>query len=793
MSLARRLVWINSRHGWRTFCWAGLLAVLAAALDFVPLFDVLGYDFAFAVGIAVALAGVDIGHGTVSAARRSGRRVAPVRLALEAGLATLATLVVPLVLSLANGLRVRNCNLGAGFAFFGLLPVASALVAASAGTVVAVLIANRQLGRVAAFLVPVLSTLWTLARLYRDPAVFAFDPFGGYFPGPIYDEALRPPLRLVWYRLANLTWIGAAIASAAWLCADRTRPLHPSLRPVRRLLRPWHRGLVPAVLLAASLGWFVARGALGFHTRYADLARLLPRETHTPHFILRSDPAADNDAQIALACDDLEYQYASLVSIFGVEPDAPITVYRFPSADAKKNAVGAAHTLFAKPWRREIYLQTDRFPAHALRHEMAHVFAASFGDRMFGIALAWRFVGPLPVPRLAMGLIEGVAVAADFDNAYGQSTKHQEAAAMIALGQAPDLRRALGAGFSVESGARAYTFAGSFCRYLLDRYGADKLRALYRSAGDFVKSYGQDLPTLERAWRAFLATLPADDTSQARAEEEFRRPAIFRKVCARELAARVSDGFARLATAPGESVALFTSACADDPSEPSYRLDLAEALIASQASEQALVTLRQAQASGTLTRALRARAAGLEAGIHFRAGRVEQARTALEQALHDATDDGEARFLEVCLRALRDPEARQTLGRAFFGDERGRPTDPALLALLLTRFAHAFPDEALGPYLIGKQMLTRDAKLAAQYFAKACPLAGPLAAEPRAALDAIFSKECRRALGESSYLAGDLATSREAYGWLAAHAEHEVERSRAMDFLRRIAWKNSHR
>lgn len=788
MSLARRLVWINSRHGWRTFCWAGLLAVLAAALDFVPLFDVLGYDFAFVLGIVVALAGVDIGHGTVTAARKASRPVAPAHLAGQAMLATLATLVVPLLLSLANGLRVRNCNLGAGFAFFGLLPVASGLVAAGAGTVVALLIPSRKLGRVAVFMVPVLSTAWTLVRLYRDPAVFAFDPFGGYFPGPIYDEALRPPLRLVWYRLANLTWIGTAIACASWLCADKARPHHPSLHPMHRLLRPWHRPVLAAVLLSASLCWFVARGTLGFHTRDADLARLLPRETRTPHFILRSDPATDSDAQIALASDDLEYQYASLVDILGVEPEAPITVYRFPSAEAKKDAVGAAQTLYAKPWRREIYVHAERFPAHALRHEMAHVFAASFGDRMFGIALAWRFVGPLPVPRLAMGLIEGVAVAADFDNAHGQSTKHQEAAAMIAQGHAPDLRRALGAGFSVESGARAYTFAGSFCRYLLDRYGADKLRALYRSAGDFMGSYGQDLPALERAWRAFLATLPADDTGKARAEEDFRRPAIFRKVCARELAARVSDGFAKLGTSPGESVALFGSACDDDPGEPTYRLHLAEALIASRESERALATLGQAQASGTLTRALRGRAAGLEAGIHFRAGRIAQAQAALERAVRDATDDGEARFLKVCQRALRDPESQQTLGRAFFGDERGRPTDPALLVLLLTRFAQTFPDEALGAYLLGKQMLTRDAKLAAQYFAKACPLA-----EDRpSSLDAFFVKECRRALGESSYLAADLVASRDAYGWLAAHAEHEVERSRATDFLRRIAWKNSH-
>ena len=62
----------------------------------------------------------------------------------------------------------------------------------------------RRRGRVLAFAVPVVSLLWTLLRLYRDPPVFAYDPFGGYFPGPIYDEALRPPLPLLLFRVANV-------------------------------------------------------------------------------------------------------------------------------------------------------------------------------------------------------------------------------------------------------------------------------------------------------------------------------------------------------------------------------------------------------------------------------------------------------------------------------------------------------------------------------------------------------------------------------------------------------------
>jgi hypothetical protein len=778
MSLARMVAWINYRQGWRTLVWAAILVGVALVLDALPLFDVLGYDSAFALGLGAALAGVDIGHGVVSAARRNGRETSSLRLAGEACVTTIALLIPPCLLSLGNALRVRNCNLAAGLAFFALLPVATAIFAASSGATVALLFSRQRLGRVAVFALPCLSVAWTLARLYRDPAVFAFDPFGGYFPGPIYDEALRPPLRLLWYRLANLTWAGAGLATAVWL-----RP-RPTLR-LRLTWRPGRRPVAVCVLVLASWLWFDARGSLGFHVTRTDLAKRLPRLTATPHFLLRSDPAAESEDEIARAAEDLEFRYHQLDRLLGVVPNGAITVYRFPSAAAKQEAVGAANTLYARPWTREIFLHADRFPSPRLRHELVHVFAARFGDPLFGISLRWRLFGPLPIPQLASGLVEGIAEAVDFDNPSGRSTLHEAAAAMLAIGQAPALASAIGAGFTTLAGPRAYTIAGSFCRFLLDRFGAEKLRALYRSAGDFQQTYGRDLAGLEADWRAFLATLPADESSRAEAEEDFRRPAIFHKICARELAARVSEARARLGTAPADAVAILTSACADDPGEPTYRLDLAEAQIAAGQPERALAMLRAAIAAG-LTRPLRARAANLEAGIHFRAGRLAEAQAAVVQARAAATEDADLRFAMVRERALREPRAQATLGRVFFGDERGRALDPGLVVYLLTELVRQNPEDALGPYLLARQLATRDPKLALPYLADACPFPDPQLPLP---LDPTFFKECRRLLGETAYLTGDFAAAQAALGWLAEHADREADRLRAKDLLERVAWR----
>jgi hypothetical protein len=595
-------------------------------------------------------------------------------------------------------------------------------------------------------------------------------------------------LRLLWFRLANVTWLAAIVATLHWLCSDPARPLQVSLRPRRALALPAHRPLIAVALIVGSLLWFGNRQRLGFFVTHATLAEILPRESLSQHFVLRSDPAVDSDDDIALAQQDLEFRYAQLARILGAEPALPITVYRFPSAAAKKDAVGAATTLFAKPWSREIFVQADRFPARRLRHEMAHVFGSAFGDPVFGVALAWHFWGPLPIPTLATGLIEGLAEAADFDNPSGRFTTHEEAAAMIALGKAPPLARAIGAGFSLESGPRAYTIAGSFCRFLFDRFGVGKLRQLYRSAGAFDRVYGVPLATLDADWRAFLATLPVDRTSRAQAEEEFRRPAIFHKVCARELAARVTEARARMGTAPGDAVALLSSACSDDPGEPVYQLDLAEALLAADEADRSLAVVARLKADGNLTRALRFDVASLEAGIHFREGRLQACEAALKVALANATDDADERSSKVKLRALADQPARETLGRVLFGDRAGRTLDPGLIMFLVTRFERNAPGEALGPYLVGRQLAARDPRLAMPQLAAACPLAGAAPATP---LDPVFLKECRRQWSESAYLAGDLATARAASTWLAENAEREADRLRAKDFLDRIAWKSS--
>jgi hypothetical protein len=766
---------VTARLGIRVLVWGAVLAAAGLGLCFVPLFDVLGFDYAFAIGLLTALAAVDIGHGAVAAARRGGEPLSLGPVLLTGLVGTLAVLVLPLVFSLLNGLRVRNCNLAAGFAFYTLLPVATALYAAPAGVLAGLAFPRR--GRLIAYLIPVGSVIWSLTRLYFDPPVFVFDPFGGYFPGPIYDEALRPPERLLHFRLANLLWIGTAVAVAA---------------AVRRLRQPgrgrYIAGALAAVLLTASLLVFARRGTLGFHVDTDRLVQVLKRETRSAHFVVHSDPTSDGTPEDReLVMRDLEFRFDQLVRILGAQPKLPITIYLFPNATVKKDLVGAGGTLYAKPWNQEVFIQAERFPARRLRHELVHVFASAFGDPIFGVSLAWR----LPFPRLASGLIEGIAEAADYGDPWGRSTVHQEARAMIAARLAPPLAKVVGAGFSTVSGPRAYTLAGSFTHFLLATRGPEKLKAIYRSGGDFAGVYGQSLEALEPEWRAFVGKQPLDRREQERARERFRRPAIFQKICARELAARVQEARGRLYSQPEDAVSLLRSVCQDDPDEPSYRLDLADALAAAGLTD---ATVREAGAvenDPTSTLPLRSRAAQISATTLYHAGRFADARAALERGLQLVTDDAEQRNAQARLRALQDETSRNTLGRVLFGDSPLRGTDPGLVVFLIDRFARAFPDEALGPYLLGRQITYRDPGLSLELLEAACPLAGGKSmARP---LTPLFAKECHGLVAEAAFRAGDLERSRTALERLIQDADSVAERLRNQDMLERLEWEKQRR
>jgi hypothetical protein len=114
-----------------------------------------------------------------------------------------------------------------------------------------------------------------------------------------------------------------------------------------------------------------------------------------------------------------------------------------------------------------------------------------------------------------------------------------------------------------------------------------------------------------------------------------------------------------------------------------------------------------------------------------------------------------------------------------------------LTFFLLSEFARLYPDEALGQYLVGRQLAPRDPRQSLRFLRAACgaPAAGQAARPGGRPLTPDFRLECHRLTMIAAYRAGDFALSRSAATALKEEAEEAAERMRAEDFLARITWR----
>lgn len=849
---------------------------VGVGLCLVPLFNVLGYESCLVLAILASVAGVRQGvrqvlrgrgsRGVLRAAKsgsppsgRPGRRgqsgsgqiraedadAAPfstvLGLYLRGVLGVMALLTLPLSLLLLNGLRVRNCNVTAGLAFFAMMPLASAACGVFVGVHAGLLTRTRARAYLVGLLIPLASLLWSLFRFAASPAIFSYDPFFGYYPGALYDEDIQ----ITGAFFAARALHGATILAGLFLCALlldgeslglRLGGAEPrSTRVVRRGHEHTGRiGVLFGLLLAGALALalFLSAARLGERGDVPTLQRQLSAELRTPHFVLRYQPGGAVARDIRLLAREHELRYQQLQQTLGVEPtwrapwllralgiapqvttDAPRVVsYLFDSVEDKRRLMGAAWTYIAKPWRREMYLHHEGWPHPVLRHELAHIFAGAAGDRLLHLAMHYG----VPQP----GLIEGIAVAADW-RASGDLDAHQTVRAMRQAGLEPPLAAVFGLGFYRVPASRAYVLAGSFCRFLLDRQGPAPLLAAYRRGGspaDFAAAYGTPFAQLETDWRAFIEQQPLQSNERDVAHDRLRRPAVFHKVCAHELATRKQQ--ARQAAARGDveyALQLLTSICREDPDEPQHQAERLEFLLQAERFDEAQQVAEGLLSHPRRTTVLEARAAARLGDLAVLRGQLDAARTRYREAAARPDSEGASRQIAAKLavlgtdaavpasqtaqpgaaaepdqavgipeRAAVLPVVRDAILRVLVGEplarrtQRLRPADghSDVLAVYLLRDAiQAQPEHGLSHYILGRLLYERGAYDEAQ-------------AELGLAMDAglpdgRFVDQALLLRGQAALLAGRATEAVQFFSALRARASSGAKRLEAEDMLDR--------
>jgi predicted negative regulator of RcsB-dependent stress response len=732
---------------------APLLSFLAlagggTALVFIPIFHVPGYELGQALAMGLGLLGGVVGiaaglqESRLIAARdprprgalRYDGAVSAAGAAVGAALLLNVAAILPALgtafLYSAFGTR---CSPLAHLGFFPLLTLPSALAAASAGVFCAFLAGRgwRALGLYALLLLGSLAaTGWPI---YFGPQVYAFNHLLGYFPGPLYDEALelRPPV--YWFRLQTVLWAGALWLLCAFCLDMRSGRLgRPRFRPASAML------LVGVVLGALAIE---ERGpVLGLRMTDRHLEDRLGGVRETPQFRIvyfRGKPKQELDRLER----DLAFRHHQLQAFLGDAPQGPIHVYVYRSPAEKQALVGAGSTQFAKPWQFALHINDAPFPHPVLKHELLHVMAAPFGTGPF--ATTARF-GVLT----QMAVIEGLAVAGD--NRVDDLTLHQWAAAMRRHDLAPDVRALFQPeGFYRYAASRAYTLAGSFLRFLGDVHGPEKLRALYRY-GDFAQVYGRPLDTLAAEYEAFLDTVPLDARAEAQAWQRFRRPSLFARSCAREVATLEEAAAQFLHSDPEEALRLYARAAVLQPEEPSHLLGEARALARVGREEEADALLARLSNLLADRPAVEAEVAMLRGDLAWRQGDQDLAADQYLRVLGLQPGPAYDRTARVKLAAL-GKEVKGPAIQAYFAEG----SEDVKLYLLKEALDQGGEDAELH-YLLGRRLTQGSAPSLARRH---------LEAALREGLPELIAQEALRLRIEAAYLSGDCAL-------VSAHVQH---------------------
>lgn len=748
---------------------AAIAVAVAAILCFLPLFDLLGYESAAAMG---AVLGIIVlvrtarlfDTGALAPPLAGDRRTGPLDdyLALLPG--HLALVLPPAGLLLLNALRVRNCDISLGIAFWGVIPAVSVVAGQALAFGVAWLPRFRVLAGLALVLAQTGAFLW---RLAWNPPIAGHTWTIGWFAGSIYDEALSLPRPLLWARLGVVVGSAAIVLALELAWSWRTGQARGRGRVGSAL------GL--CVLVLATLHH--QRAPLGIQHDQASVKRALGGRLETEHFVIWYDPGALDDAQRVLIAEDHEFRYAELAAFFDEDPVAwrgrRIDSFVYPSRNKQQRLMGSRRTLVARPWTHQMHIRWSELGDTALAHELAHLFTAPFGTGP--LQLAMRFGGLVP----DMAMIEGIASAADAGP--DELTAHQASRAMRELGIAPDLRRLFDpAGFWSQPGRRAYTTVSSFVQWLIATRGIADFKRAYGS-GDLASVYGEPVADLVTQWEAWVDQVPLTDGQQALAGFRYRKSSIFSKVCARTLAE-----LGRLAEAAEEqgdlqrALLIRQEIGALQPNNPDHRLEIARLRRDMGELDAALLIATRLLSRGDLGPVRTVRIQELAGDLRWEQGQPAGAAATYGACLADGLDEARQRRLAAKLGGAGHPSTEvQDRARRYLLDD-GVSSSGRLWSAL--RWAQAAPDDPLPRYLVGRTL-----HQAGEHSDATAWLAGPRGTLDLAALD----DERWLLLADAAMRADQLLLAEGTYRALLVHSDSSRARTLAEEGLLRVRWKRT--
>ncbi|NGP77740.1 hypothetical protein G3570_13920 [Balneolaceae bacterium YR4-1] len=388
-----------------------------------------------------------------------------------------------------------------GLYFWVLFPIPSVFFGTAVGRLFRIL--NIPYGRMVTVLVLLGVSFGALIlEFYSYPQVYFFNHVWGGWPGPIYDETVQVTGSLLNFRLLTLMWI----------CLLWSIP-HTRSSSIAKVF--------VTVLISAIALFYLYLPQLGIISPETYIQKQLGGQRESDHFTLYYDEGSYTVDEIDLLVKEHEFYYNQISQKLELSPkneNHRIESYLYAHPWQKKKLTGAKFTSYVPVWLEQDQLHIAKQQlSGSLKHEMVHVLAKQFGNRLLNAS--W-----------SIGLIEGLAVAVAPDESTN-STIDQIVASEKPLPDADQMEHSLSPlGFYGGRSTVNYTTSGSFVRYLLDDYPVSNFKQAYRSS-DFSDAYRQPFSELVRGWHNHLDTVSVDSVDQRIARRLFSIPSLFEKDC----------------------------------------------------------------------------------------------------------------------------------------------------------------------------------------------------------------------------------------------------------------------
>lgn len=419
-------------------------------------------------------------------------------------------LAIPLLINIINSLFTEFCSFSDGILFYSAITFPSVFIGASLASFINYLFSKFRYVLFFALILTI--AVIPILEIYFYPQLYFYNMLIAYFPGTIYDEGLAVDLKLVFYRLCNLLFIGIIVYL---IFKDQNRN---------------HRTRNLVIVLTVSIIFFFVSPYIGFSTTKTIVNNLLSKKIETVDFKIHLDETiSENESRLISLFS--EYYFQSLKSSIQVTPARQIDIFLFRDAAQKKKYFGSANADVAKPWLYQIYISQESWRG-TLKHELAHIFSAEFGSTIFKVAGNFN---PF--------LIEGFATSQDpfKDNLHIDYL----ASLYYHFNEGIDLSKITGhTNFFETQSFASYTISGSISNYLISNYGINKFKQYYQS-NDFTKSYNILLDTVISEFNNYLLNIKTDFNINSY-NYYFGRQSITQKVCPRFVGKMIQKGWEQI-------------------------------------------------------------------------------------------------------------------------------------------------------------------------------------------------------------------------------------------------------